>query len=139
MTEVFRGDHYYEFNDPEVIVAEADLSLHIEPRDLNMLSMEAGRLTAQSPIDLRSQLTRGVDERDRGLLYVSKQWVSYMAAVPISSVSILAERWASRMRESYDTQDIVVTGAMTQALTDLIALCARACAERLPVVHVWWP
>lgn len=58
LTEVFRGANYYKFNDPEVIFAEADLSLHIEPRDLDLLSMEAGRLTTQSPIDLRLQLCR---------------------------------------------------------------------------------
>jgi hypothetical protein len=139
LTEVFSGEAYYKFDDPGVIVAEADFSLHLQPRDLNLLSIAAGILTGQAPMDLRSQLTRGVDERDHGLLYVSKEWVAYMAAVPLSSVPELAESWAVGMRKFYNAENIVVTEAMIQALNDLISLCQQASPECVPVVHVWWP
>jgi hypothetical protein len=138
LTEAFRGDAYFKFRAPQVILAEADFSLGLVPRDLNFLSLEAGPLAGLPPIDLRSQLTRGVDEMDHGLLPISKEWVAYIAALPLDSVTTLAERWAARMREFYQQPGILVTGDMKRAIRDLISLCQAACPEQVPVVHVWW-
>ena len=138
LTEAFRGETYYKFDDPAVILAEADLSLHLEPRDLNLLSLEAGALAALPPTDLRSHLTVGVDDRDHGLLYVSAEWVAYFAAVPGGSAAMLSERWATRLREFYRQPQIVATESMVCSVSDLLALCERASVEHLPVVHVWW-
>jgi hypothetical protein len=140
LTEVFRGEEWYKYDvtNPDAVLAEADFSLHLQPRDLNFLSIEVGGITGAEPMDLRSHLSLGVDEKHRGLLRVSKAWVAYFAAVSEDSGPILAERWATKLRDFYQQPRIVVTDSMIRAINDLIVLCKQALPEQVPVVHVWW-
>ena len=126
-----------KLDDPALLKMRADFSLHIEPRDLDHLSREFGRVTGNEPKDLRSHLQVRVDEEDRGLFDVDDSWVSYIASTPDESASEIAERWAATMREAYHDPELLVTDEMVTAVTCLIVLCKAAERDSLAVVHIW--
>jgi actin-like ATPase involved in cell morphogenesis len=126
-----------KLDDPAVVKMRADFSLHIEPRDLDHLSRQFGSVVGKVPTDLRSHVQVRVDEEDRGLLDVDDSWVSYVASAPDESASAIAERWASAMREAYHDPELIVTDAMTTAVSSLIVLCKAAKKDSLSVVHIW--
>jgi hypothetical protein len=138
LTEALRDADYRKLKDPGVILAEADFALHLEPRDLNMLSVEMGKVMGVLTMDLRSQLSVVVDKKDRGLLRVSKEWVAYVAGMPDDSATIVPEHWAASMRHFHGAPGLKVTDGMKKAVSDLIALCQRADRESVSVLHAWW-
>ena len=117
--------------------ARADFSLHLEPHDLDLLSQELGIASGQSPQDLRPHLSILVDEEDRGVLGVSKEWVAYAARVPVGRVADVSRKWAERMQAHHDDAEIGETEEMRQAVTDLLTLCATASRLSQSVVHFW--
>jgi hypothetical protein len=137
MAEAMRECDYELFDDPECVSLRADFSLHLEPRDLNSLSHQLAEFVGQAPMELRPHLSVCVDEVDRGLLLVGREWVSYVAAVPDSAPFAIADRWAASMRQQYDDPEILPTDAMVASVSALVALCKTARQHDLQVVHVW--
>lgn len=118
----------------------ADLSLHISPTDLDILSEQAAGLLGRSPVLLLDSLQRHVggtaDESSADV--VSRAWVQFIAAVPVESASQLSSIWLSAvMAESGDEIDTANPDA-AHALGDLLSLCREALARRTDVVFVWY-
>lgn len=70
----------YEALEP-LIARKADFSLHLIPRDLELLSQCAAPFSARKEAPFRAGLTCYLDEADRGLFIVSEEWEQYMAAI----------------------------------------------------------
>jgi hypothetical protein len=137
MAEAIRECDYDLLDDPECVSLRADFSLHLEPRDLNYLSQQLAEFGGRAPMDLRSHLSVRVDEEDRGLLLVDRDWVSYVAAVPDSAPSAIADRWAAAMRQQYDDPELLPTDAMVASVSALVALCKTAHQHNVQVAHLW--
>ena len=86
---------------PEVVERCADLSLHIESRDLDSLSRCMARFNNRAPMELRSHLKISVDSADGGALLVAEDWVSYVAAVPRVQLVPLVEDWFAKMAATH--------------------------------------
>ena len=65
---------------PDVSKFNVDLSLHITPHDLDLLSASFGEAKLIPPLQLRKFLKVMVDEEDRGALGVDQDWINYIAA-----------------------------------------------------------
>ena len=138
IAEAIRTIELDQLNDPAVVRGKADLSLHITPQDLNLLSLQMGRVSGRPAIELRPYLDPIVDEEDRGLLSVDSTWVAYAAAVRAEQVDDLVNGWFRAMRLEYGDLETVVTDESRLAVRDLIALCKAASEDRQPVVHAWF-
>ncbi len=123
---------------PNVIQREADLSFHIIPKDLNLLSERFGKYSGQQPIPLRPYLSRILDEEDHGLLLVDDIWVKYVAAVQESDVAQVANAWCQAMEAEYPGEQIPLTPEITRAVGNLVNLCQYAQEKRIKVYHAWW-
>ena len=123
---------------PDIASANADLSLHIEPADLNLLSREIGIATEQEPLDLRPYLSVLVDEDGYGALKVSAEWVKYASFVRPDATDHIAHRWADAMATCYPDEPIVHDIAMSRAVSDLVSLCQLAASKGKSVIHVWY-
>ena len=124
--------------DPEVVHKCADLSLHIVPRDLDLLSRQFGKHSRRKPLDLRPHLGMIIDENDRGLLSVDKAWVKYIAKARVDAADRIVGDWFEAMRQEYPEEEIKVTQAARSAVRDLVELCKEATRKRAKVLHVWF-
>ena len=123
-----------------IVKARADLSLHIQPKDLDTLSIEAAGLLGQRPVLLQESLgdAIGGDETDHGAFLVSSDWVSQIGALHPTTAQELANRWIDSMALQYDDPEIRVTPAAEEAVSALISLCRRAAETSTPVIHAWF-
>ncbi|MCA9956754.1 MAG: hypothetical protein KC434_18620 [Anaerolineales bacterium] len=126
------------YDDSEMVGRIADLSLHLQPRDLNMLSREFGRHSGQKLLDLRSNLKVLVDEPDYGLLLVSKKWIEYAANVPEDALGKIVTSWFQTMKKEYPNEKIEETEEARLAVKELLGLCREAKQKKLEVLHAWF-
>ena len=124
--------------DPEVVHRQADLSLHILPKDPNLLSRQFGKHSGRKPLDLRPYLSVIIDESDRGLLLVDNTWVMYAADVEADAVDNVVEDWFEAMRKEYPQEEIQVTPEAKLAVQALLELCKAALQEGSTVLHSWF-
>jgi|ERR1019366_6990135 hypothetical protein len=129
-------DALYE---PPACVCQADLSLHLIPRDLDLLSESLGEVAGLQPLSLRPFLVPAVDGEEGGAFDVKKTWVSYIAGCDESVAAAASERWAEKLRARHPDGEIELTEEMTGAVASLLALCKQAQIEGRDVVHVWFP
>ena len=125
-------------DDPAIVSRSADLSLHIDPADLDLLSESIGRVTAQNPRRLRPELEPVVGEQDYGALLVAQDWVEYVAVLQHDQVNEVAGHWARAMRDKHDDPGIVATEDVRNAIDRLVDLCHCALTSGGKVVHVWY-
>jgi hypothetical protein len=125
-------------DDPSVVHQRADFSLHITPKDLDLLSRELRVVSDQSPIDLRPSLNVIFDDKDRGLLIVDESWTRFAASVAPETVKDVAENWARAMQVEYSDTNIKATPEMQQSILDLINLCKAASLSDMQVLHSWF-
>lgn len=124
----------------DVVKKRADFSLHIQPKDLDTLSLQVADMLGQSPVLLQESLgdAIGGDESDHGAFLVASEWVSQVAGLQ-SSVSVeLTKRWISEMARIYEDEQIVVTPEAEEAVSSLILLCRFAAETDTPVIHSWF-
>ena len=124
--------------DPSVIIKQADISLHIIPKDLDLLSRQLGVVSALDSMDLRPHMKVIFDEKDRGLLAVDKAWVEYASTLSEDNIPDVAEKWATAMQLEYDDDKICVTSDMLQSIHELIDLCRTANNSGMQVLHAWF-
>ena len=122
-------------DDPTVVEAKADLSLHVTPHDLDTLSEEFASVSGREAMALRPHLEVLFDDVDRGALLVDHHWIAYVADVPAARARTVTERWITRMSQEYEDPQIVVTDAAVQAVAEVASVCARAKEEGKPLVH----
>ncbi|MCA9916622.1 MAG: hypothetical protein KC445_01660 [Anaerolineales bacterium] len=126
------------YNDPKLVSRIADLSLHIQPQDLNLLSREFGRHSGQKLSDLRPNLKVLVDEPDYGLLLVSKKWIDYAANVSVDALDQIVSGWFQSMKQEYPKEEIEETEEAKRAVRDLLGLCREAKIKKAAVLHGWF-
>jgi hypothetical protein len=127
-------------DDTSVVKARADLSLHIQPQDLDSLSREAASLLRRQPILLQQSLgdAIGGDEDDHGAFPVASDWVSQIAALELATAPELTRRWMAAMARQYDDPGIQATPDTEASVSALITLCRQAVATSTPVIHAWF-
>ena len=119
----------------------ADFSLHITPRDLDLLTAEACKALGTEAMSLRENLDfvgEHVDEEDRGAYLVAKPWVELWASIETQAVDALAANWFLALQREYDDPELAVTDAAMQAVSDLLGTCKTAVEEDFDLVHVWF-
>jgi hypothetical protein len=128
---------YDSLDNPEVSKFKVDLSLHITPHDLDLLSESIGEAKSAKPIQLGPYLNGIVDEVDRGALEVAGEWINYVAATDTNLVRAIAESWKSKIAKEYPNEDIQMTNEMIEAIQALLEFAKRASTEPCDVVHIW--
>ena len=117
---------------------KADLSLHLQPRDLQMLSDCAASHTSQPLKPFRTALTCYFDETDRGYFLVHDDWVDAMATIDIKEYKAIATEWFQKMAENYPNEQIGEPSAAAEgSVHGLIELCKYAVQFEKPVIHIW--
>lgn len=118
----------------------ADFSLHIEPRDLDMLVRCACAVKKMPEMTLRENLdfeTTYVDEPEYGATLVSNRIVSLFASFDESNAQALSEAWFYEISEAYPLEDIKLTNEATQAVRMLITISKRAQQHNSAMMHFW--
>ena len=120
-----------------IVKARADLSLHIQPKDLDTLSIEAAGLVGRRTVLLQESLGAviGGDETDHGAFIVSSDWVSQIGSLPSDKTQELTRRWIASLAKQYNDPEIRVTPAAEEAISALISLCKCAIGTSTPVIH----
>lgn len=120
----------------------ADFSLHITPRDLELLTIVACQFTDKSPLSFRQSLDLSgefVDEVDRGGYLVVKPWVEIWSSLKSTYSHQLVEKWFAIMQHEYnDDPEILPTPEAVEAINHLISMSQKAITNKLSVVHVWF-
>jgi len=117
---------------------KADFSLHLQPRDLQILSDCAAKFTKKSLKPFRTALVCYFDESDRGYFLIHDDWVSVMATIDIRKSKTITAEWFKRMAEIYPDEQIGEPNpAAETAVCDLIKLCKHAALYHKPVIHIW--
>src|SRR5438105_4577209 len=80
-----------------IVKSKADISLHISPTDLDLLSNAMGRCVGLEPMDLLPNMTGLVDEPEYGVLEVSRNWIAYAASVTDERIHDVTSDWAKAM------------------------------------------
>ena len=124
-------------DNPDIVHEYADFSLHLVPRDLDLLSEAIGAHGFEAVRPLRPSLTPVIDEAEYGLLAVDDEWVRYVALSPADPPENTAEAWAVAMRAAHNEPHLTVTKDMIRSVADLRRLCSRAHYEQRPVLHGW--
>ena len=138
IAEAVREVDFDRFDDAAVVTRRADLSLHISPRDLDLLSQACAKTSGREAMNLSANLSGLIDEEDRGALVVDPTWVAYIAAVPDGTSAVIAEYWAEAMRTEYQDPEIHVNDDLLRRVSDLIELCKTAHQSGENVTHVWY-
>ena len=133
--DALKSDDYDLFYDN--IIKEADFSLHLSPRDLQILSLCAAEFNAKSPLNLREQMAPLIDQNDKGLFSIEEKWVYYMSAVPLEQSKVLCNRWFEEMNEKYPKEKIVLTEEANKAVEDLISICQFCIDNKKELLHYW--
>lgn len=121
-----------------LIEKEADFSLHLQPKDLQMLSDCATQYTSQFLKPFREALVCYFDEVDRGFFLVNDDWVNAIATINISDIKGLTVKWFEQMSKNYPNEHIgQPTAAAEKAVYELISLCKYAIQFEKPVIHIW--
>lgn len=121
-----------------LIEKEADFSLHLQPKDLQILSDCAAQYTSQFLKPFRSALVCYLDEVDRGYFLVHDDWVDAMATIDIHKAKELTTKWFEQMSANYPDEQIgSPTVEAETAVYKLIELCKYAVQYGKPIIHIW--
>ncbi len=118
----------------------ADLSLHISPTDLDILSEQAAALLGTPPVLLLDSLERSVggtpDESDAST--VSPQWVASIAALTPDSAPELTHLWLGAVAAESDDEVVTDSPDAVAAVSSLIRLCRESISRGTPVIFAWY-
>src|ERR1700722_20259336 len=94
--------------DGSLAYACADLSLHLSPDHLDLLSEEVAASNGREPVLLFDSLERHVGgiEGESSADVVTAGWVAAIAATPYESIPVLARRWLSAVAEDVGNPSI---------------------------------
>ena len=130
-----------DLRDGTKAAAYADLSLHLGPKDLDILSEIAARYLDVEPILLSDCLIDEIGTIDGaetgGADVVAPDWVGMMSLLEEQDAETLAADWIAAVARTAGISP-EITDHPTKALASLIRLCKKAIAEGLDVVHVWY-
>jgi hypothetical protein len=118
----------------------ADLSLHISPTDLDILSEQIGVVLGQPPVLLLDSLERSIGGTpdESGASIVSPEWVAAVAAVPSASAAKLTSQWLASVAAESGGEVVTDSSDAVAAVSSLISLCREASARSTPVIFAWY-
>lgn len=118
----------------------ADLSLHVSPTDLDILSEQVGAMLGRSPVLLLDSLEHNVGgtpgESDAST--VSREWVAEMAAVPPERAHELSRKWLQAVADECSEEVVTDSPGAVAAISSLIGLCREALARDTTVIFAWY-
>lgn len=117
----------------------ADLSLHLSPDHLDILSEEIAACVGSAPIHLLDSLEShvGGTEGQSSADVVATTWVEAVAAAPDSSIGMVAEKWMAAVSEETG-EPIVERGDVMLAVESLVRLCRDAMMRNTRVIFAWY-
>lgn len=124
-------------DEPGVTAGFADFSLHVEPRDLDLLSRAIGVVENRNALELGNFLNGVVDEDGYGALEVGRDWVRYVATTESLNIDAIVRGWSQSMSALHGAS-IAPNDSMRRALSDLVSLCRLAVKTDAAVVHIWY-
>jgi len=117
----------------------ADLSLHISPRDLDLLSEQAFRIVGKEAVGVFDSFAQNVGRTDAGSADVmNPQWVAVLAEFPETQIEQLTDEWMESVRQE-SGETLEVTPEARKAVSALVAVCRIARQQGLDVVFTWSP
>lgn len=119
----------------------ADFSLHLSPKDLNVLINIISSHLSDDSFGLRENLDTEdcyFDENDRGAFYVKDMVKNLIAKTSEKDAAIYASRWYNKLSEEYPDEHIGDSSMAEQPISDLIRICQIALKEDKCLVHVWF-
>ena len=138
IADAVREIDFESLENPRISKFKVDLSLHITPHDLDLLSESFGEAAFITPLQLGNYLNGIVDEADRGALDVDREWVSYIASIDPKLIGRVSQLWAEKSKAAYPQEDVQLTNAMKSAVSRLLNFCKKAISQECDVVHVWF-
>jgi hypothetical protein len=126
------------FEEENCVLRKADFSLHIEPRDLDTLSIAVAKYINSEEMILHDYLDLVIDKSDHGLFTVHNLWVKYFSELDQSSVKKVTGTWFQEMQKQYKDEGIEITDEGIKAVNDLVVLCKDAIKEGSTVFHFWY-
>ncbi len=139
--EAFSEFEFDGIRDGTAALAYADLSLHLTPEDLDILSKIVGELLGVAPLLLSLSLIEQVGTIEEGegggADVVDSAWVEMIASLDIGEAGEVTARWIEAVSKAHE-QQLDVTDAAIKAIGSLIQLCKTAIAEEADVIHAWY-
>lgn len=118
---------------------QADFSLHLEPADLDLLSLAVGDVVGVDPQPLRPALTVLVDGAGGGVLLASPRWVGYIAAAHAADPREVTEAWEAALSDRHGAGSTRLDKDAEDAVRELVELCFHSHHIGAHVLHWWWP
>jgi hypothetical protein len=120
--------------------AYADLSLHLSPDHLDILSEEVAASLGREPLLLLDSLEAHVGGTDgeSSAEVVATRWVETMAATAAPSIAKLVESWMATVAEEVGDPSIVAGPDAVAAVKALVQLCREATRRKTQVVFAWY-
>lgn len=138
--EAFTNNDFDKLNDPNLVKACADFSLHLDPEALDILSGELHELLGQPRQTLTDCLGNSVGgDSESGESYaheVSYEWVALVASFPADRINELAAKWGKALSAHYG-DEIEPNEEMKDAVGDLISACKTSLSSPFPLVNTW--
>ena len=139
------GRAFSDFNfdglrDGTIAHAYADLSLHLSPDHLDLLSDEIAKSLDRPPVLFLDSLGRkvGGNESESSAEVVSRPWVEVVAALPHEAIARLAASWMAAVAQESDDHTVESSPDVEAALRALIDVCMQALARGTSVVFGWY-
>lgn len=127
--------------DGTIAHAYADLSLHLSPTDLDILSEQFSATLGSPVLPLLESLERRVggtsDESEASV--VADSWVTSVATVPLDHVALITRLWLRAVaQETGDNNVVTESPDAVTAVASLIKLCREAVTRGTKVVFAWY-
>ena len=117
----------------------ADLSLHLSPDHLDVLSEEVAACTGSAPLLLLDSLEDHLGgTEDWSAEVVSLAWVEAVAAIPDASIAALARSWRAAVAKELGEPTMTAGDDAVQAVEALVRLCREASQRKTRVVFAWF-
>lgn len=115
----------------------ADFSLHIVPKDLDLLSHVIGHGGRQPPRRLRPSQRVLSDAEWGGSLLIDPDWAAYVAGSPPHPDGFIADAWCKAMATVHHEPGLAPTSEALGAIAALRGLCRDAVARRFDLILLW--
>jgi hypothetical protein len=120
----------------------ADFSLHLSPKDFDLLLNSASSLLGiDQIIELRSNLdfhTHYFDTIDRGASLINETIPQLFSQFDLIDAKKVTEIWYSKLQFTYPTEDIEMSSYAIEAVKKLILISKRCLLEEKQLVYLWF-
>jgi hypothetical protein len=126
--------------DGSVAHSYADLSLHLSPDHIDLLSEAIAASTGSDPVllfDCIEDHVGGTDDESSADV-VARRWVEAMAAASDASLPVITREWMGAVARKVGDPSLEAGPDAEAAVASLVRLCREAVRRNTPVVFVWY-